>query len=267
MPYPDLPHANQGPVLAWRNGAVAHLRFNRPQALNAIDVSTAAAFRDACAAIADDRQIRAVVVSGEGRAFTAGGDVAAMREAPVPVSGAIIECIHAGIEVLAGLDAPVIAGLQGMVAGGGLGLALACDLAIAAEGTRFSIAYPTIGASADCGTTWALPRLVGLRTAMRIALLAEPFDAEQALRWGIVNEVVPADDLQACTDAWAQRLAQGATLAIGRIKHLLRSSSERTLPAQLTAEADAFRTCAASADFAEGVAAFLGKRRPWFEGR
>jgi 2-(1,2-epoxy-1,2-dihydrophenyl)acetyl-CoA isomerase len=267
MSYPHPPQAEQGPLLAWRVGAVAHLRFNRPHALNAIDVATAAAFRDACVAIAGDPQVRAVVVGGEGRAFAAGGDVAAMREAPGPVSQAIIDGIHAGIEILADLDAPVIAGLHGMVAGGGVGVALACDLAIAAEGTRFAFAYPAIGASADCATTWALPRLVGLRTAMRIALLAEPFDAEQALRWGIVNEVVPADQLQARTEAWAQRLAQGPTLALGRIKHLLRTSSERTLHAQLDAEADAFGSCAVSADFAEGLAAFLDKRPPRFDGR
>jgi 2-(1,2-epoxy-1,2-dihydrophenyl)acetyl-CoA isomerase len=193
MSYPHPPQGEQEALLAWRVGAVAQLRFNRPQALNAIDVATATSFRHACAAIAADPEVRAVVVSGEGRAFAAGGDVAAMREAPGPVSQAIIDGMHAGIEMLAQLDAPVIAALQGMVAGGGVGVALACDLAIAAEGTRFAFAYPAIGASADCSTTWALPRLVGLRTAMRIALLAEPFDADQALRWGIVNELVPAD--------------------------------------------------------------------------
>ena len=254
-------------MLAWRDGAIAHLRFNRPQALNAVDVPMAEAFRTACAAIADDPRVRVMIVAGEGRAFMAGGDVAAMRKAPGEVSQALIERMHAGIGILAGLDVPVIASLHGAVAGAGMGIALACDLAIAAEGTRFSIAYPAIGTSADCATTWGLPRLVGLRTALRIALLAEPFDAAQALHWGLVNEVVAAGKLQARTLAWAERLAQGAPLALGRLKKLLRTSDERTLQGQLQAEAEAFAACAASADFAEGLAAFLDKRAPRFEGR
>jgi 2-(1,2-epoxy-1,2-dihydrophenyl)acetyl-CoA isomerase len=269
MSYPNQPSADEraAPVLAWRDGAVAHLRFNRPQALNAIDLALAAAFRAACAAIAADAQVRVVVVAGEGRAFLAGGDVAAMRESPVAVARELIEGMHGGLEILHALDAPVIASLHGAVAGAGIGVALACDLAIAAEDTRFSIAYPLIGASADCATTWGLPRAVGLRNALRIALLAEPFDAAQALRWGLVNEVVPAPELQPRTEAWAQRLAQGAPLALARLKHLLRSSGERSLAEQLRAEAEGFAACAASADFAEGAAAFIEKRPPTFVGR
>ena len=269
MSYPSPPAADERntPVLAWREGGVAQLRFNRPQALNAIDVPMARAFRAACEAVAADAQARVLVVSGEGRGFMAGGDVAAMQASPVAVSGELIACMHAGLEILARLDAPVIAGLHGAVAGAGIGVAVACDLAIAAEGTRFSIGYPGIGASADCATTWGLPRVVGLRNALRIALVAESFDAAQALRWGLVNEVVPASQLPAHTAAWAQRIAQGAPLALGRLKHLLRSSAERTLPEQLAAEAEAFAACAATEDFAEGTRAFLEKRAPRFVGR
>ena len=269
MSYPDLPSDDErsGSVLAWRDGAVAQLRFNRPHALNAIDVPMASAFHAACAAIAADPHARVVVLSGEGRAFMAGGDLAAMQKSPVETAQALIAGMHGGLEILAKLDAPVIASLHGAVAGGGLGVALACDLAIAAEGTRFSIAYPSVGASADCGTTWGLPRVVGLRNALRIALMAQPFDAAEALRYGLVNEVVSAAELQARTQSWAQRLALGAPLALGRLKHLLRTSGERTLSGQLNAEAEAFAACAATADFSEGVAAFLEKRQPHFHGR
>jgi 2-(1,2-epoxy-1,2-dihydrophenyl)acetyl-CoA isomerase len=269
MAYPAPPAADErdAPLLAWRDGAIARLRFNRPQALNAIDVPTADAFAAACAAIAADRDVRVVVVSGAGRAFMAGGDVAAMRASPVEVARRLIAGMHAGLQVIDGLDAPVIGSLHGAVAGAGIGVALACDVTLAAEGTRFSIGYPAIGASADCGTTWGLPRVVGLRRALRIALLAEPFDAAQALAWGLVSDVVPAAELDGRTQAWAERLAAGAPRALAGLKRLLRDADRRTLAEQLQAEADAFAACAASGDFAEGTAAFLEKRPPRFSGR
>lgn len=269
MLYPQPPGSDQPdtPVLVWREGAVAHLRFNRPDALNAINEPMAAAFHAGCAAIAADSEVRVIVVSGEGRAFMAGGDIAAMRRSPVPVARALIAEMHAGLRILSNLGQPLIASLHGAVAGAGLGVSLACDLAIAAEGTRFSIGYPNIGASADCSTTWSLPRMVGLRHALRIALLAQPFDAEEALRCGLVNETVPHSELQARTDAWAQLIAQGAPLALGSMKQLLRDSAQRSLNEQLDAEAEAFFACAASGDFAEGVAAFMDKRAPRFQGR
>lgn len=255
------------PLLYWRDGAIAHIRFNRPEVLNAIDMATANAFLAACQAAAADSEVRAVVVSGEGRAFIAGGDLTAMRRSPVETAQALIAPMHAGIALLASMNAPVIASLHGAVAGGGLGVALACDLAIAAEGTRFNLAYANIGASSDCSTSWALPRLVGLRKAMEIALLGETFDAAEAQRLGIVNRVVAAADLEAETQKLAQRLADGAPLALGRLKRLMRDSLNRDLQAQLDAEADGFAFCAASADFAEGVAAFFEKRPARYQGR
>jgi 2-(1,2-epoxy-1,2-dihydrophenyl)acetyl-CoA isomerase len=255
------------PLLYWKQDGIAHLRFNRPAVLNAIDVPTAAAFRDACRAAAQDDAVRAVVISGEGRAFIAGGDLAALQAAPQQAARALLDAMHEGIRLLAAMRAPVLASLHGAVAGGGLGVALACDLAIAAEGTRFNLAYINIGANADCSTSWALPRLVGMRRAMEIALLGDSFDAGEALRLGLVNRVVPAAALEEETGMLARRLADGPPLAIGRMKRLIRSSFERGLDAQLDAEAESFAACAASADFAEGIAAFFDKRAARFQGK
>ncbi|WP_213957924.1 MULTISPECIES: enoyl-CoA hydratase/isomerase family protein [unclassified Variovorax] len=264
MSYPERASADE-PVLDWRSPeGVAHIRFNRPRSLNAIDVAVAQGFRMACQRIAEDPQVRVVVVSGEGRAFMAGGDLGAMRDDPQATAQSLIEGMHGGIRILARLAAPVIASLHGAVAGGGLGLALACDLGIAAEGTRFNLAYPKIGASSDCATSWALPRLVGLRHALEIALLCEPVEAHEALRLGLVNRVVPAASLQSETEAMALRLAQGPREALGRLKRLVRESLERTLDQQLDAEAASFVACAGTSDFQEGVSAFLEKRAPRF---
>lgn len=246
---------------------VALLSFERPEAMNALDVPTATAFHAGCRAIAADASVRAVLVRGAGRSFGAGGDLAAMRVDAASVADALIEHLHGGLLLLAALDAPVIAALHGAVAGGSLSLALGCDLAIAAEGTKFNLAYGRIGASCDGSSSWHLPRLVGLRKAMEIALLSEPFDAAEALRLGIVNRVVPADALHAESMALAQRLAAGPTLAYGRMKRLLRASFERDLPGQLDAEREAFVAGTRTHDFAEGLAAFFERRPAVFEGR
>ncbi len=250
-----------------RNGAVAVLSVNRADALNALDVPTALAFHTACLALADDKQVRAVILRGEGRSFGVGGDLSAMQgDAPI-VAGQLIDAMHASVKILTTLDAPVIAALHGAVAGGSMSLACACDLAIAAEGTMFNLAYTRIGASCDLSSSWHLPRLVGLRHALQIALLSEPIDAAEALRIGLINRVVPAADLARETLALAQRLASGPTLAYGRLKRLFRQSYENDLPAQLDAESEAFRASTGTHDFAEGLAAFLGKRPAAFVGR
>jgi len=267
MTYPNRPADDEASVLHWREAGVAHIRFNRPQALNAIDSVMAQGFLRACGDIADDAQVRAVWVSAEGRAFMAGGDLAEMRRDPIPVAQSLIAGMHGGLRLLAGLDAPVIASVHGAVAGGGLGLMLGCDLVLAAEGTRFGIAYPLIGASCDCSTSWGLPRVVGLRKALELALLAENFDAAEALRLGLVNRVVPAAELDSETRKMVQRLAAGPTLAFGHLKRLMRASLQNDLDSHLDAEAAGFQACAGTPDFAEGVSAFLDKRAAQFTGR
>lgn len=254
------------PLLLSREGAVAYLRFNRPQALNAIDAAMAAALLAASRQLAQDRGVRAVVLSGAGKGFMAGGDLAAMRADPQAIAGRIIEPLHEALKTLAALDAPLIAGVHGVVAGAGVSLMLAADFALAAEGTRFNLAYLNIGTSCDGGASFALPRLVGLRKALEIALLSEPFDAAEALRLSLVNRVVPAAALDAETRALAERLANGPTRAIGRVRRLMQGSYRADFAAQLDAEKEAFAASAASRDFDEGLAAFFEKRPPRFAG-
>ena len=258
------------PLLFVRDGAIARITFNRPKVLNALNVASAEALLDAARTIAADDAIRVVVISGAGRAFMAGGDIASFRGPKAEASTRmmrLIDPLHAALDILAGLRAPVIASLNGAVAGAGLSLALAADLAIAADNCVFTLAYAKVGTSPDGSSTWSLPRVVGLRKALEIALLSDTFDSAEALRLGLVNRVVAAAELGVETDKLAQRLAAGPTLAYGKIKSLMRSSLSRTLPQQMEAEAEAFVESAMTADFDEGAAAFLDKRAPVFRGK
>jgi 2-(1,2-epoxy-1,2-dihydrophenyl)acetyl-CoA isomerase len=249
-----------------KRGNIACLQFNRPQVLNALDVEAADAFLKACEELSVSPEVRAIVVTGAGRAFMAGGDLASMRDDPVRSARSLIEPMHAGLQLLALGRAPVIAALHGVVAGAGLSIALNADLVMAAEGTKFNLAYANVGASCDLGASWGLPRIVGFRRALQIALLSDPFDVEQALAWGIVNWIVPEQSLESEAMAVAGRLAAGPTIAIGNIKKLMRASFDNALPQQLDSERDAFLACAATSDFKEGVSAFLERRPAAFSG-
>jgi len=259
--------AAAAPVKIERSGAVALLLIDRPSALNALDAATAAAFHDACRQLAADSSVRAVIVGGVGRHFGVGGDLGAMRGRAAEVAPQLIAGLHGGLKLLAAMDAPVIARLQGAVAGGSLSLALGCDLAVAADTVSLNLAYTRIGASCDGSSSWALPRIVGLRRAMEIALLSEDIGAVEAQRLGLVNRVVPAADLDAVTMKLAQRLAAGPTLAYGRVKRLMRQSVDRDFAGQLDAEAEAFAAGTRTADFEEGLEAFFAKRPALFHGR
>ncbi|MFC3608843.1 enoyl-CoA hydratase/isomerase family protein [Stutzerimonas tarimensis] len=257
---------NDSPILLHHQGPVSTIRFNRPEAMNAINSEMAAAFLSACQEVAARRQTRVLVLTGEGRGFMAGGDIAQFRDTPDSVVPDLIEPMNQAMLLLSELDVPVVASVQGAVAGAGMSIALACDIVIAASNTNFNFAYLKLGASCDLGASWHLPRLVGLRTALEIALLNEPIDATQALTLGLVNKVVPSSQLASVTECLVGRLSRSAPVAQGQLKRLMRQSFARDLDHQLEAEKIGFSRCMDSPDFQEAVSAFLEKRQANFGG-
>jgi 2-(1,2-epoxy-1,2-dihydrophenyl)acetyl-CoA isomerase len=258
------------PVLFERDGAVATIRLNRPDRLNAIDAEAAHLLLEACRRAEREEGLRALVLAGEGRAFMAGGDVSAFHAAgdgAAELVRGLIGLLEESCLVLDGLRMPVIARVQGAVAGAGMSLMLAADVVVAADDTRIAFAYTGIGTTPDGGLSWSLPRAVGLRRALEIALLNQPIDTAEALRLGLVTKVVPRDELDAETAAIAARLAAGPTQALARTRELLRGSWRHTLPEQLALERESFIASAGTTDFREGVGAFVERRRPEFRGR
>ncbi|MFQ5818107.1 MAG: enoyl-CoA hydratase/isomerase family protein, partial [Terriglobia bacterium] len=245
---------------------LATLVLNRPERLNALNLETARELRSAVEAVAARADIRAVILRGEGRAFSAGGDIRGMQEwveqkRPEGFFDEPLKEIHALVRALWELPKPVIAAVHGVAAGAGMSLALAADLRLAAEGTRFSLAFINIGLSPDSGSTYTLPRLVGLGKALELALTGEFIAAEEAAQLGLVNRVVPEAELVAAAEALARRIAEKSAYAVARIKRLLHDAYARPLAAQLDAEHRAQMDIARhSADFIEGVRAFLEKR-------
>lgn len=248
---------------------VGYLTLNRPEALNAIDIPTAEAIRDATADLAA-RDLRCLVLRGAGRAFVAGGDVKRFADdftRSADVIDALLDCLHPAILALQALDAPVVASVHGAVAGAGLSLMAGADLIVAAESTRFLMAYDRIGAAPDCGGTWFLPRRLGRANAARLMLLGETWDADRALAAGLVDRVVPDADLAAATAELAAQLAARPTRALGAWKRLTAAAFATPLAQHLEAERAAFRTATGTKDFREGVTAFLARREPAFTGR
>ncbi len=257
-------------VLLERRGAAAIVTLNRPDKLNALDEALMLDLDRVTREVAEDEAIRAVLLRGAGRAFMAGGDVAyfhAHLDTLGPRFEAMGRGFHASIARLRTMPKPVLACVQGAVAGGGLSVMLACDLAIASRDAQFSLAYANIGTSPDGGSSFTLPRIVGMRKALELAFLGERLDAGAALSLGLVNWVVEAGDLDARAQALLARLASGPTFAYARTKALLNETWERPMAAQLDAELAAFGRCIPTGDFAEGTGAFVQKRPPAFTGR
>jgi 2-(1,2-epoxy-1,2-dihydrophenyl)acetyl-CoA isomerase len=211
-----------------------------------------------------------VILRGEGAAFLAGGDVALFHRRLDELPALILRLareFHYGVLALARMPKPVIGAVHGACAGAGMSLAAACDLVIAADDARFTLAYSRIGASPDGGGSYFLTRALGMRKAMELALLSEPIDAQQAAAIGLVNRVVPAERLGDETRALAKRLAAGPGIALAETMRLLAIAPENSLEQQLEEEAQAFARCARSEDMREGVSAFVEKRKPVFRGR
>ena len=249
------------------DGPVATLTLDRPEALNALTVPVKVALREALESLGRDRAVRAVILTGAGRAFCAGQDLAE-REAPdaAPLEVEVRERYNPIIRAIRSMGQPVIAAVNGVAAGAGASLALACDLRIAAEEARFVLAFGRIGLVPDSGATWFLPRLVGSAKAAELALVGDGVDAAEALRLGLVSRVVPGERLMDEARALAARIAEGAPLAIALTKGALQRAMTIDLDEALEGEAKLQGIAGASADHAEGLAAFREKRPPRFTG-
>jgi 2-(1,2-epoxy-1,2-dihydrophenyl)acetyl-CoA isomerase len=249
----------------------AWLTLDRPDALNALDLATKEALVAALHAAASDETVRAVALTGKGRAFCVGEDLRELRGAyqagRAPQLGETLERHYAPIvALLAGMPKPTVALVNGVAAGAGASLALACDLRLASSAASFKLAFSGVGLVPDAGATWNLPRLVGLSTALRMALLDDPVKADEALALGLVSRVFPAEEFERLAAGTVAALAAGPTLAHARAKTLLRGVLQTDLGTALDAEAAAQRASGQTKDHLEGVAAFLEKRAPRFQG-
>lgn len=248
---------------------VATLTFNRPEALNAINVPLAQAFLAAVQEISGFSGVRCIVLTGAGRAFMAGGDVFSMagtsEQAGAAIS-AILDAVNPAILLLRSLDAPVIAAVKGVAAGAGLSLALMADLVVAHEDTRFLVAYNGIGAVPDCGGSWFLAQKVGSGRAAELMMLGRTLSAHEAKDWGMVTSIAPEKDFENLLNGIIGKVANGPTRAFGAFRQLTDRANGNQLAAQLEAERTAFLEMTRTEDFAEGVTAFLAKRQPRFQG-
>jgi 2-(1,2-epoxy-1,2-dihydrophenyl)acetyl-CoA isomerase len=249
---------------------VARVTINRPAQMNAIDVLTAKELALAAKQCSADSAVRCVVLTGAGdRAFCAGGDVAGFASDPSRVDGLIEEMtahLHEAISVFARMRAPVVAQVNGTVAGAGLGLMAAADLAVASQKAKFTSAYTKIGLTPDGSTTWFLPRLIGHRRTKELFLLNRVLSADEAVVWGLVNRVVAPEGLAATVDETAQQLARGPTLAFASVKRLLLSSDDSDLEHQMKHESASIVQMSRSRDGLAGVKAFKNKVEPSFVG-
>ena len=245
------------------NEGIFHIELNRPEAGNAANRELAEQLLDAVRMAQQSAEVRVILFSAAGRHFMAGGDLASLR-ADQTAAMELVRMVGETVATLAQCQMPIVCAVQGLVAGGGLGLALSSDVLLAEEGARFTVGSPAIGLPPDAGTTWQLVRWVGPRKAAELSLLCALVDTQSALALGLISEITPKGALMEVAWGRARQLAQGASLALRQTKQLLRQAPYAELQAQLVAEGEAFAQCIRHADFAEGVAAMLEKRKPQF---
>ena len=249
------------------DGGIARVTLNRPDKLNSFNVAMHHELREVLDTLAD---VRVVVLTGAGRAFCAGQDLnerAVASEHPVDLGVTVETCWNPLIRRLRDLPQPIIARVNGVAAGAGANVALACDMVVAARSAKFIQSFTPIGLIPDSGGTWVLPRLVGQARALGLALTGEPLSADQAAEWGLIWKAVDDDALDAEVDALASRLASLPPLGLAETKKMIRSTWSRTLDQELQEERNEMRRLGFTADYREGVAAFLEKRPPKFTGR
>jgi len=251
------------------DGALARLELARPDAAHAIDMRMARELMAAALHVDADERVRALLLGSSGRMFCAGGDLAHFRSKGEALPAELREmttCLHAAVALIARLRVPVVAAVNGAVAGAGIGLLCAADLVVAASSARFTLAYTRVGLTPDGSASFFLPRLLGARRALELMLTNRTLSAAEALDWGLINEVVPDEQLAERAAALARSLADGPTLAFASVKRLLLSSAQESLEAQLEHESRAISEAARSADAREGMNAFFEKRPPKFQG-
>lgn len=246
---------------------LATITVDCPATMNVIGLTELRELNTVTCRIADDPEVRVVLIRAEGAVFGAGGDLSCFqcgeRDSPQTLQEIGHE-VKAIILRVRNLRAIVIASVQGAVIGGSMTLMNAADLVIAAKGTRFNMGYARIGASPDGGSSWFMPRLVGARKTLEWMLLSDNFDADTALSFGLVNQVVPAEQLRDVCDKLAARLVRGPQESFARMKRLVYQATEQTLAQQLDAEIEQLAAVVKTPDFAEGISAFFGKRVPHF---
>ncbi len=253
-----------------RGDGIVRIALNRPEQLNSLTERMCGELQDALLHAATDSAVRCVVLTGNGRGFCAGQDLAEVgidSDNPVDLGIILEQRINPVVRAMRGMDKPVLCAVNGVAAGAGANIALAGDVVIAARSARFIQAFRHVGLIPDGGGTWFMTRLVGEARALGMSLFGEPVSAEQAELWGMIWRAVDDDEFEATTSKMAMQLATGPTTALGLAKRAIAASHGNTLDQQLDLERDFQRAAAAGDDYREGVQAFLAKRRPSFRGR
>ena len=254
-------------TIQFEPGPVARIMLNRPERLNSFTVQMHEELRDALGRLGE---ARVVVLTGAGRGFCAGQDLNDRAVAPgqtVDLGDAVSECWNPLVRTLTSLPQPIIARVNGVAAGAGANIALACDIVVAAKSAKFIQSFSAIGLIPDSGGTWVLPRLIGQARAIGLALTGDPLPAETAAEWGMIWKAVEEDALDSEIDAIANKLAALPPLGLAAIKEMIRTSWQYSLDEELERQAGAMRRLGFTQDYREGVAAFLEKRTPKFVGR
>lgn len=252
------------------DGGLAHLRLNRPEARNAIDLAVAEETLAVAQRIEQDPTVRAVLISGAGPSLTVGGDIKFFESAADGDLGTLLRRMatpfHEAFRILSTIDAPIVTVAHGAIAGGGMGYVWAADIAVAAASTTFVPAFSKLGVTGDGGWSWHLPRRIGVARATNIMLQDVPISAQQAVDWGLIAECVPDDRAYERGLEIATNLAQGPTLGLGGMRRLIRESWDNSLASQMNSETDGLAFSGRTKDMQNAVSSFLRKEAPRFSG-